>query len=152
MKIMRSLGGINKMNRPVRYLLLLLCLLGQLAGPGLARGGELTLADVRHVFPTAETISPLNGKAPAYMVRGAAGQLGYAFSTEAVAPISAYSGKPIDSPHLVVGSLADRQRAPVDCAAVQRLHAGDTSSTSNPRAVNSVKPAQSTMIWIVSAS
>ena len=97
MAVMRSLGGINKMNMPARYLLLLLYLLGQLAWPGPARGGELTLADVRQVFPTAQSISPLNGRAPAYMVRGAGGQLGYAFSTEAVAPISAYSGKPIDT-------------------------------------------------------
>ena len=59
MAVMRSLGGINKMNMPARYLLLLLYLLGQLAWPGPARGGELTLADVRQVFPTAQSISPL---------------------------------------------------------------------------------------------
>jgi hypothetical protein len=94
---MRSLGGINNMTIPVRHFLFLLFILGQFARPGLALGGELTLADVQHVFPQAESISFLNGKAPAYMVRGASGQLGYAFSTEAVAPISAYSGKPINT-------------------------------------------------------
>ena len=58
---------------------------------------DLTLAEVRRVFPAAQSIARLDGKVPAYMVRDDRGQLGYAFSTESVAPISAYSGKPINT-------------------------------------------------------
>jgi Na+-translocating ferredoxin:NAD+ oxidoreductase RnfG subunit len=81
---------------PVRYLLLLWAL-SLLTTSEAITAAELTLTEVQRVFPTAETITPLNGKAPAYMVRGARGQLGYAFSTQELAPISAYSGKPINS-------------------------------------------------------
>lgn len=58
---------------------------------------ELTLEQVQRVFPGAESITPLNGKAPAYMVRDRKGQLGYALSTLELAPISAYSGRPISA-------------------------------------------------------
>ena len=95
---------------PVRYLLLLWAL-SLLAVPSAARSAELTLADVQRVFPGAETITPLNDKTPAYMVRSARGQLGYAFSTQDLAPISAYSGKPINS---VVGLGEDGQIKGVD--------------------------------------
>jgi polyferredoxin/Na+-translocating ferredoxin:NAD+ oxidoreductase RnfG subunit len=81
---------------PVRYIMLLWTL-ALFALPTNAAASDLTLADVQRVFPTAQTITPLNGKAAAYLVRGERGQLGYAFSTEALAPISAYSGKPINS-------------------------------------------------------
>ena len=59
--------------------------------------GELTLPEVQRVFPTATVITPLNGKVTAYSVRSERGQLGYAFSTEEISPISAYSGKPINT-------------------------------------------------------
>jgi NosR/NirI family transcriptional regulator, nitrous oxide reductase regulator len=69
-----------------------------------ASATELTLEEVQRVFPNAQTITALNGKAPAYMVNGARGRLGYAFSTQALAPIAAYSGKPINA---VVGLAQD---------------------------------------------
>ena len=62
-----------------------------------ATASELTLAEVQRVFPAAQSITPLNGKAAAYMVRDERSRLGYAFSTGELAPISAYSGKPINS-------------------------------------------------------
>ncbi len=77
--------------------LLLLVALAVLLGPACSQAGELTLADIQRVFPEAQTITPLSGKTPAYMVRGARGTLGYAFSTLELAPISAYSGKPINA-------------------------------------------------------
>ena len=82
---------------PVRNLLLLLSALLLVQGPVLAADNELSLAQVQRVFPTAQTITPLNGKAPAYMVRSDRGQLGYAFTTLELAPVSAYSGKPINA-------------------------------------------------------
>ncbi len=60
-------------------------------------GDELSLEQVRRVFPEAHSITPLNGKAPAYSVRSERGQLGYAFASIELAPISAYSGKPINT-------------------------------------------------------
>jgi len=68
-----------------------------LLGPACGQAGELTLAEIQRVFPEAQTITPLNDKTPAYMVRGERGTLGYAFSTQELAPISAYSGKPINA-------------------------------------------------------
>ena len=62
-----------------------------------ARAGELSLGEVQRVFPTAQKIIPLNDKTPAYSVRSERGQLGYAFTTGELAPISAYSGKPINT-------------------------------------------------------
>ncbi|MCP5203330.1 MAG: FMN-binding protein, partial [Pseudomonadales bacterium] len=85
------------MHIPHRYTLGLLCLLLQLALAGAARSAELTLGDVQQVFPEAASISALDGKTAAYLVRGPNGPLGYAFSTEELAPISAYSGKPINT-------------------------------------------------------
>jgi NosR/NirI family nitrous oxide reductase transcriptional regulator len=63
----------------------------------IAGSDELTLEQVRRVFPEAQTITPLNGKAPAYSVRSEQGHLGYALSSIELAPISAYSGKPIET-------------------------------------------------------
>ena len=60
-------------------------------------GEELSLEQVKRVFPEAHAITPLNGKAPAYSVRSERGQLGYAFASVELAPISAYSGKPINT-------------------------------------------------------
>jgi NosR/NirI family nitrous oxide reductase transcriptional regulator len=79
-----------------RYLLLIWVLLPLLAS-GPAFGGALSLEQVQRVFPSAHAITPLNGKAPAYAVRSEFGQLGYAFASVDVAPISAYSGKPINT-------------------------------------------------------
>ena len=62
-----------------------------------ASSAELTLAQVQQVFPAAQVITPLNDKTPAYSVRSERGQLGYAFTTVELAPISAYSGKPINT-------------------------------------------------------
>jgi NosR/NirI family transcriptional regulator, nitrous oxide reductase regulator len=78
-----------------RYLILLWLLL--LVTASGARGEELTLAQVRQVFPTAQEISRLDDKTPAYAVRSERGQLGYAFTTLELAPISAYSGKPVNA-------------------------------------------------------
>ena len=60
-------------------------------------GEELSLEQVKRVFPEAHAITPLNGKAPAYSVRSERGQLGYAFASIELAAISAYSGKPINT-------------------------------------------------------
>lgn len=62
-----------------------------------ARSSELSLEQVQRVFPSAQKITPLNGKAPAYSVRSERAQLGYAFASIDLAPISAYSGKPINT-------------------------------------------------------
>ena len=82
-----------------RHLILLLTLLLPLLllTVSVARGAELSLAEVQLVFPDAQSISPLGDKNPAYSVRSERGQLGYAFTTGELAPISAYSGKPIDT-------------------------------------------------------
>jgi polyferredoxin/Na+-translocating ferredoxin:NAD+ oxidoreductase RnfG subunit len=82
---------------PARPFLLLLWTLSLLLVPVRALCGELTLAEVQKVFPSASAVTPLDGKAPAYSVRSERGQLGYAFTTGELAPISAYSGKPINS-------------------------------------------------------
>lgn len=92
-------------------LALILGALVLLACPHSAVASELTLAEVQRVFPSAQTITALNAKTPAYMVRDGRGQLGYAFSTLALAPISAYSGKPINS---VVGLKEDGHIEGVD--------------------------------------
>jgi NosR/NirI family transcriptional regulator, nitrous oxide reductase regulator len=81
----------------LRFLLILiagLLLPGQL---GARDGGDLTLEQVRMVFPAARDIAVLDGNAPAYLVRDDRVTLGYAFSTKDVSPISAYSGKPINT-------------------------------------------------------
>jgi len=82
---------------PARVLTLIFCafVLAYLPAPVLS--GELTLPEVQRVFPEAQIITPLNGKVLAYAVRGERGQLGYALTTGELAPISAYSGKPINS-------------------------------------------------------
>ncbi|NCF16811.1 MAG: 4Fe-4S binding protein [Haliea sp.] len=82
---------------PVRRFLISLLTLFLLASSVSANAGELTLEEVRRVFPTAQSITLLNGKVPAYAVRGERGQLGFAFTTGELAPISAYSGKPINT-------------------------------------------------------
>ena len=61
------------------------------------RGAELTLSQVQQVFPAAQVITSLNNKTLAYSVRSERGQLGFAFTTGELAPISAYSGKPINT-------------------------------------------------------
>lgn len=80
-----------------RYILVLVCALNLLLQPAGILASELTLTEIQRVFPSAQSITPFNGKTPAYMVQGQHGQLGYAFSTEELAPISAYSGKPINA-------------------------------------------------------
>ena len=79
-----------------RYFLLLGFFLLVTAVSG-ARGEELTLTQVRQVFPAAQTITPLSDKTPAYAVSSEHGPLGYAFTTLDLAPISAYSGKPVNT-------------------------------------------------------
>jgi NosR/NirI family transcriptional regulator, nitrous oxide reductase regulator len=61
------------------------------------RAEELSLQQVRLVYDDAATITLLGGKTPAYSVRSEQGMLGYAFTTGELAPISAYSGKPINT-------------------------------------------------------
>lgn len=80
--------------RQLPQFLWLLAILLPIAG---ANAAELTLGQIQQVFPGAEAITALDGKVPAYLVRGSDGHLGYAASTLEVAPVSAYSGKPIDS-------------------------------------------------------
>jgi NosR/NirI family transcriptional regulator, nitrous oxide reductase regulator len=78
----------------LRYFILLSLLLMAVSG---ARGEEMTLAQVQQIFPTAQTIIPLDNKTPAYAVRSASGPLGYAFTTLDLAPTPAYSGLPINT-------------------------------------------------------
>jgi NosR/NirI family nitrous oxide reductase transcriptional regulator len=73
------------------WIALLLCLVST------AHSAGLELDKVRHVFPDASSVTPLGGEVPAYMVRSDRATLGLAFSTLDVAPISAYSGKPIET-------------------------------------------------------
>ena len=75
----------------------LLLLMTSLSFATTALGDELSLEQVQKIFPSALSITPLNGKAPAYTVRSEGRHLGYAFSTVDLAPISAYSGKPINT-------------------------------------------------------
>lgn len=80
-----------------RYILFLLCVLQLLLQPTRVLASELTLAEVQRVFPSAQGIAPIAGNTPAYIVRDSRDQVGYAFSTGELAPIPAYSGKPIDA-------------------------------------------------------
>jgi NosR/NirI family nitrous oxide reductase transcriptional regulator len=96
---------------PVRQLQLLLWALALLAASACTRAAELTLAEIQRVYPDAQTVAPLDSKTPAYIVRGEHGTLGYAFSTQELAPISAYSGKPINA---VVGLGEDGLISGVD--------------------------------------
>ncbi|MBE9537772.1 MAG: 4Fe-4S binding protein [Proteobacteria bacterium] len=82
---------------PDRPLLAFLWTLLLLTSSAHSWAAELTLEQAQRVFPSAETVTPLNGKAPAYSVRSARKNLGYAFTTNELAPISAYSGKPINT-------------------------------------------------------
>jgi len=79
-----------------RYFVLLSALLLATVVTGV-QGAELTLSQVQQVFPAAQVITSLNDKTPAYSVRSERGQLGFAFTTGELAPISAYSGKPINT-------------------------------------------------------
>ena len=82
---------------PVRQIIALLCT-GFMLNFGMqATAQELTLEQVQRVFPDARVITPLNSKTPAYTVRSDQKTLGYAFSTNDLAPIAAYSGKPINT-------------------------------------------------------
>jgi NosR/NirI family nitrous oxide reductase transcriptional regulator len=81
---------------PARHIFAVLCLLALLISSRVG-AAELTLPEVQRVFPEASVITELNGNALAYSVRSDRGQLGYAFSTGTLAPISAYSGKPINA-------------------------------------------------------
>lgn len=82
---------------PLYRRLLLHWAVALLATPACGWAGDLTLTEIQQVFPGAQTATPLNGKTPAYIVRDEGGTLGYAFSTLELAPISAYSGKPINA-------------------------------------------------------
>ena len=82
---------------PARPLIALLWTLLLLTIGGRAAAEQLTLEQAQRVFPSAKVITPLNGTAPAYAVRSDSKSLGYAFTTNELAPISAYSGKPINT-------------------------------------------------------
>ncbi len=82
---------------PARQITALLCSILLLLACGGVSGEELTLEQAQRVFPTAKHVTPLNGNAPAYSVRSDKKNLGYAFTTNELAPISAYSGKPINT-------------------------------------------------------
>lgn len=82
---------------PVRRTTFMLCAIALLTFCMKGTAGELTLQQAQRVFPNASIITPLNGKAPAYSVRSETKQLGYAFTTGELAPISAYSGKIINT-------------------------------------------------------
>ncbi|MEH6589036.1 MAG: 4Fe-4S binding protein [Halioglobus sp.] len=81
----------------IRFLIILVAIFALSAQVGARDGSDLTLQQIQMIFPDARDIAVLDGKAPAYLVRGARATLGYAFSTKDVSPISAYSGKPIDT-------------------------------------------------------
>lgn len=77
----------------------LVALLGILACSVLfaTNDGDVTLELAQQVFPDARSLVQLNGNTPAYLVRGERAQLGYVFTTLEVAPIAAYSGKPVNT-------------------------------------------------------
>lgn len=79
-----------------RYLKLIWLLPLLFAGQGV-RAADLTLAQVQQIFPDARIITPLNDNTPSYAVRSEHAPLGYAFTTLDLAPIAAYSGKPINT-------------------------------------------------------
>jgi NosR/NirI family nitrous oxide reductase transcriptional regulator len=81
----------------VRLVAILIAVFLMPAQLGARSSAELTLEQVQIVFPDAREITALDGKAPAYLVRAGRATLGYAFSTRDVSPISAYSGKPINT-------------------------------------------------------
>jgi NosR/NirI family nitrous oxide reductase transcriptional regulator len=81
----------------VRFVAILIAVFLMPAQLGARSSAELTLEQVQIVFPDAREITALDGKAPAYLVRAGRATLGYAFSTKDVSPISAYSGKPINT-------------------------------------------------------
>ncbi len=87
----------TEINMPVRQYVILIWALLLFASCSKLSSAELTLEQVQRVFPSAEMITPLNGKALAYIVRDSHKNLGYAFTTNDLAPISAYSGKPINT-------------------------------------------------------
>lgn len=110
---------------PARQLTILLWTLLLLTAGVRVTAEELTLEQAQRVFPKASVITPLNGKAPAYSVRSDSKTLGYAFSTNELAPISAYSGKPIDR---------HREASRHLCSAFQALrqHPAQTLPAQNP--------------------
>jgi len=77
---------------------LLLVLLATLAWPAAATTGSGSdwrqLA--RSFFPEAEAIGDMDGDPPAAVVTGGGKTLGYVFRTRPIAPLPAYSGKPMD--------------------------------------------------------
>ena len=76
---------------------LLLALLTFLAWP-VAAGAEAGdwRALARGFFPDAETIDDMAGDPPSAVVRKGGEEIGYVFRTKPIAPIPAYSGKPMD--------------------------------------------------------
>ena len=73
----------------------LLVLLLAVAGTTLAAAAPTLDELAREFFPEADEVGPLQGTPPARAVRAAGELLGYVFRTDQVAPIPAYSGKPV---------------------------------------------------------
>jgi len=81
---------------PVRWLLLLLLPLAMLMGSAHADSIPGRYPAAKHFFPTATRFGQFTGKPPAAPVYHGKKLIGYLFRTKMVAPIPAYSGKPID--------------------------------------------------------
>ncbi len=82
----------------VRHLPCWLLLLALLCSASSGVAQALIVEDAQRVFPTAHYVLPLDGKVPGFLLKNKAGEtLGYALRTGEVTPISAYSGKPIDT-------------------------------------------------------
>ena len=85
--------------RAIRFRLLLSCLL---ALPALLQAGSAFAGidnpypELRKVFPEATRFGDIQGRPPAAVVYDGSHVIGYAFETAMVAPIPAYSGKPIN--------------------------------------------------------
>lgn len=82
---------------PVRHFFMLLGMLWLLPVQGALGATSLSLADIQRIYPDARSVTDLDGDVAAYLVSSDRGQLGYVLSTAEVAPIAAYSGRPIDS-------------------------------------------------------
>jgi polyferredoxin len=92
--IRRSTPRWSRLPPPALFWLLLGCLLSLPAGAAT----PADFADeLRAMFPSLQRIGPSEGEPPAAVVYGADEILGYALLTVDIAPIPAYSGRPINT-------------------------------------------------------
>ncbi len=92
--------------------------------------GDLTIDLVNRVFPGADRVGPASGDPPAHTVSRGDQQLGYVFSSLAVAETAGYGGKPfdilvgLDTQGLITGAFIRHHQEPILIIGVaeQSLH------------------------------